>query len=159
MVAFTGHRPDKLGGYEDSKNLKSKIISSIDEKVRNFIVDGKINFISGMALGVDQWAAEYGIKANIPVHAYVPFPGQDSAWPDHAKSIYNVLLNKCKSVKLCSEAPYAAWKMQRRNEMMVDDCDLLIAVWDESPGGTANCVKYAQKKRKPIIFINPKDLK
>lgn len=39
---------------------------------------------------------------------------------------------------------------------MVDNCDLLIAVHDGSPGGTANCVNYANQKNKKIININPK---
>lgn len=47
--------------------------------------------------------------------------------------------------------------MQKRNEWMVDNCDILIAVWDKSPGGTKNCVDYAESKKKQIIYINPKN--
>lgn len=53
---------------------------------------------------------------------------------------------------------YAPAKMQIRNEYMVENCDLLIAVWDKSDGGTANCVKYAKSQRKNIIYINPKEI-
>ena len=35
--------------------------------------------------------------------------------------------------------------MPTRNEYMVDLADKIIAVWDGSNGGTANCVKYAEK--------------
>jgi uncharacterized phage-like protein YoqJ len=48
--------------------------------------------------------------------------------------------------------------MQDRNIWMVDHCDALIAVWDGTSGGTANCVRYAQKVGKPIVFIDPYDL-
>ncbi len=41
---------------------------------------------------------------------------------------------------------------------MVNNCDMLIAVWDGSDGGTANCVKYAQSKGVDIRIINPKEL-
>jgi uncharacterized phage-like protein YoqJ len=40
--------------------------------------------------------------------------------------------------------------LQKRNEWMVDHCDLLIAVWDGSEGGTANCVRYARHHERQI---------
>jgi uncharacterized phage-like protein YoqJ len=51
---------------------------------------------------------------------------------------------------------YSAAKMQIRNEYMVNACDKLIAVWDHTPGGTENCVKYAQSINKDIIYIDPR---
>ena len=42
---------------------------------------------------------------------------------------------------------------------VVDACDLLFAVWDgetaEGRGGTGDVVAYAQRKRRPIIHMNP----
>jgi hypothetical protein len=29
----------------------------------------------------------------------------------------------------------------------------VLAYWDGSSGGTANCIKYAEKKKKPIINL------
>ena len=52
---------------------------------------------------------------------------------------------------------YAAWKMQKRNQFMVDHSNLLIAVWDGSSGGTSNCVAYAKKIGLQIVLFNPKD--
>ena len=51
---------------------------------------------------------------------------------------------------------YAGYKLQKRNEWMVDHCDILIAVWDGTSGGTANCVNYAQSVNKEKIFIDPR---
>ena len=50
---------------------------------------------------------------------------------------------------------YNPWLMQKRNEYMVDLADRVIAVWNCSKGGTANCVKYAEKVGKEIIKIEP----
>ena len=36
---------------------------------------------------------------------------------------------------------------------MVDNCTHVLAMWDGSEGGTANCVKYAQAVNKPIINL------
>ncbi len=48
--------------------------------------------------------------------------------------------------------------MDKRNKWMVDNCDLLIAVWNGTSGGTANCVNYAKSINKQIIIINPNSL-
>jgi uncharacterized phage-like protein YoqJ len=51
---------------------------------------------------------------------------------------------------------YAAWKMQKRNEWMVDRCTALIAVYNsDQTGGTRNCVEYAKKVGRRIVTINP----
>lgn len=47
--------------------------------------------------------------------------------------------------------------MQNRNKKMVDACDKLIAIFDGTNGGTANCVNYAKYINKEIIIINPKN--
>ena len=54
-----------------------------------------------------------------------------------------------------SDDPYAAWKMQKRNEWMVDNSGAVIAVWDGTPSGTANTVKYARKQKKAVLVIDP----
>lgn len=43
---------------------------------------------------------------------------------------------------------------------MVDHCNHLIAIWDGTPGGTFNCLKYAVAKltQPYITIINPKNL-
>jgi uncharacterized phage-like protein YoqJ len=48
--------------------------------------------------------------------------------------------------------------MQKRNEYMIDKSDYVIAVWDGSPSGTGNTVRYAKQKNKKILIINPSDL-
>ena len=55
---------------------------------------------------------------------------------------------------------YSYDTMQKRNEWMVDNCTQLIGVFDGSPGGTANCLKYAKNKLKEvdITIINPQFL-
>jgi uncharacterized phage-like protein YoqJ len=40
-------------------------------------------------------------------------------------------------VEICDD-PYEPWKMQKRNEWMVDNSDADIAVWNSQPGGTKN---------------------
>lgn len=49
-------------------------------------------------------------------------------------------------VVVVSDGEYAVWKMQTRNEAMVDAADELWALWDGSSGGTKNCIDYAKGK-------------
>lgn len=41
----------------------------------------------------------------------------------------------------------------KRNEIMVDMADLVLAVWDGKSKGTERALKYAQKKNKQIIKL------
>lgn len=111
--------------------------------------------ITGMALGVDQWMAELCILNEIPFVAAVPFEGQESVWPPHSKGKYHQLLAKAHEVVFTSEPGYASWKLQFRNEWMVNKCDLLLAVFNGTSGGTANCVSYAIKQKVKIRYITP----
>ncbi len=153
IVAFTGHRPDKLGGYELPNPTYLKVCKDIDRTLKELKVE---KVISGMALGVDQWAASIAIKLGIPFVAAVPFLGQEGMWPNQSKKIYKFLLDKAGEIVIVNEGGFTAKKLQLRNEWMVDNCDVLIAVYNgDDKGGTANCVRYAKEKKKEIVFIKP----
>lgn len=54
------------------------------------------------------------------------------------------------------EARHRAY--QRVGRYVVDHCDVLIALWDGQPaygpGGTAEIVKYAEEKHRPVLIVN-----
>jgi uncharacterized phage-like protein YoqJ len=125
-------------------------------------------FISGGVPGADQWAAEIvlDIKAREIKKSYdrfseikliiaQPFPSQSARWPQDARRRYDKILQKTHKIIAVKDDPYAPWKMQARNEWMVDNSNAMIAVWDGSPGGTANTIKYAQAKERPVLVIDP----
>lgn len=152
MIAFSGHRPDKIGGY----SLPNPTYTKICQETENILLQLKPDkCISGLALGYDQYAMSVCLKLGIPVLAAVPFLGQEKAWPEASQKSYRRLLAKAAEVVIVSEGGYAPWKMQTRNEWMVNNCDLLLCCWDGSRGGTGNCVVYAEKIGKPIRRIIP----
>jgi uncharacterized phage-like protein YoqJ len=155
IVAFTGHRPDKLGGYGPSP-LQEWVRLRIRSKLETLRPSG---VISGMALGVDTWAAEEAFLLGIPFVAAVPFKGQEARWPPESQARYRDLLARTFRTVYVSEPPYSVAKMQIRNQWMVDHCGKLIAVWDGSSGGTGNCVHYAERTlgASNIIRINPQE--
>jgi uncharacterized phage-like protein YoqJ len=146
-LAFTGHRPNKLGGYSPTAQLKLRSFA------QNFLAQhrGLISVCySGMALGWDQAVALACMDLNIPFIAAVPFEGQESAWPAQSQKEYQRILSAATKVAEVCAPGYAAWKMQTRNEYMVDHGRLLVALWDGTTGGTANCVEYADRKGKLV---------
>jgi uncharacterized phage-like protein YoqJ len=153
IIAFTGHRPNKLGGYK----LPNPTYIHICQQIEKHLIELKPEkIISGMALGIDQWAANIAVKLNIPFVAAIPFEGQEKAWPASSQKTYFNLLKKAAEKVIVCEGGYAAYKMQIRNQWMCDKCDILIGVWDGSPGGTGNCIDYAKSINREIIYINPK---
>lgn len=152
IISFSGHRPDKLGGYNIPNPTYIHICNQIEGKLKELKPE---KIISGMALGVDQWAAYIALKLNVPFIAAIPFKDQDKVWPSHSQNIYRVLLKYAEKQVVVCEGNYAAYKLQQRNEWMVDNSDLVIAIWNGTNGGTANCINYAKSKNKEIIYINP----
>jgi uncharacterized phage-like protein YoqJ len=155
IIAGSGHRPSKLGGY----NLPNPIYCYVCQQIEKVLLELKPEkVISGMCIGYDQYLANIAIKLKIPLLAAIPFEGQEKKWTTSYQRIYNKLLSKASEIVIVSPPGYSAEKMQIRNEFMVDRCDILLACWDRSAGGTGNCVKYAQsvKKTEEIIFIDPR---
>lgn len=143
IVAFTGHRPDKLVGK----------IPAVSSAIQSFLMEGNTHeVISGMAEGVDQIAAAWARILRIPWRAAVPFPGQESRWNQRAQESYHKLILDAWDIVVCDEE-YHPWSFQKRNEWMVDNCELLVAVWDGSPGGTRNCLEYARRTGREVRYL------
>jgi len=144
ILAATGHRPDKLGGYSpDVSSMLRRLAASCIGELRPDQV------ISGMALGWDIAVAEAALLAGVPLTAAVPCRDQDVRWPPEARERYRRILARASRVHVVSPGAYSPAKMQRRNVWMVDRCDLLLALWDGSRGGTANCLAYADLRGRP----------
>jgi uncharacterized phage-like protein YoqJ len=159
-VAFTGHRPPKLGGYgrTETKTWLSGIIS---DRLRELHQGkGSLEVMSGCAQGVDQIAAfgawqlrQQGL--DIKLTMAMPYPSFGENWPYQAREHLRWLLDKADRVHYVNQGPYEAWKLQARNVWLVDFSDLLIAVHNGSDGGTNNAIKYAISKLRPYLWINP----
>lgn len=145
VVAGTGHRPNKLGGYGENVLYKLIQVAMVHlEQLKPDLV------LSGMALGWDQALAIAAHQLKIPFVAVVPFAGQESQWPQGSQELYQNLLQLAEQTVVVCDGHYAAWKMMKRNEWLVDNCDVVLALWDGSPGGTSHTVSYAQIQNRPI---------
>jgi uncharacterized phage-like protein YoqJ len=145
LITVTGHRPPKLGlGYGDTERNREVVelmVSQLKEEVDRHY---KVGVITGMALGIDQLFAQAALALQIPFTAAVPFPGQESRWPKRGQDEYRELLSFAHKV-ITVTPRYSPGAFQERNVWMVNHADEVWAYWDGSPGGTANCVRYAEK--------------
>lgn len=152
IIAFTGHRPTKIGGYI----VPNPTYDYIYEKTKRILSELKpTKAYCGMALGFDQLAASVCIELGIPFIAAIPHDNQEKIWPQKSQQKYHELLQKAEEKIIVCPGSYSAKKMQVRNEFMVDNSDIIVACWNGSEGGTYNCVQYAKSQEKKIIQINP----
>jgi len=159
IVAFTGHRPASLNGYEAKDN--KELLWALHERIEKLILENKANvFISGMALGIDTWAALSVLKLKekypyIKLICAIPCKDHSSKWVASSKKLWKEITSKADKVVYVSEEPFTKWCMQARNVWMCDNCNMVLSVWDGTEGGTANCVAYATKIGKFTINIDP----
>ena len=149
---ITGHRPQKLP--KGSENyIKLAMLEKVQALVDEYGTD--MVLITGMALGPDQWFAEIGIKFGIPVHAFLPFNGQEKYWSGAAKAHYYNLLDLASNVTVISDTQSHNAYL-RRNIAMVEQSDHCIAVWDGGThSGTSHAVRNARERGVSIDIIDP----
>ena len=157
---FTGHRPQSLQfRFNESdvrcQRLKILLASLIREKIEN----GVTHFLSGMALGVDCYAAEIVLELkkefpSITLEAVIPCANQSSKWSEQQVTRYNKILEQCDNTTLLQQN-YTPDCMAKRNRYMVDHSDCVIAVWNGKNSGTSLTVRYAATKKLPITVLHP----
>lgn len=145
VVAGTGHRIDKIcGRLEAVTNATMEFLGSVRPS----------QVISGMATGFDQVLAAAARDLMIPWTAAIPFPGQHLQWTPAQQDEYHRLLESASDIVIVSPSYAGPWVMQTRNEWMVDRCGMLVSCWDGSSGGTANCLRYAERVGREVRYLD-----
>jgi len=163
VLCFTGHRPDKLNGYNAADN--KKLLWHLQKEIIRYIEEEEVGiFINGLALGIDQWAAKIVIKLkekydHVKLISAVPCLNHNNKWPDESKEVWQYIVNNSDWVYNVTEKEYTPSCMQLRNQFMVDCSDIVLGVWNGTEGGTKNCLDYAEKKEKRVDIIDPDKFK
>lgn len=159
--AFTGHRPGSFhfGDNEEHPDCR-RIKRVMRSQITSLIENGVTTFLTGMALGVDLWGAELILelkkrRPGLQLIAAIPCEGQANHWSAEQQERYFNILHRCDEIVLISHH-YTRDCMFRRNRWLVDHADFVLAVYNGAPtGGTAYTVRYACKKRRTVILIDP----
>lgn len=165
ILGITGHRLDKLFGFDmnrpEYRNMRTFF-------ARLFLEWQVGTVICGGALGTDLLAVEEiiwlnqvtkdaaydGVEIGAEIKIAAPFPGYDSRWNKDDRENLARLQKYCNIVYVSDH--YTPYAYQKRNEYIVDRCDVLLAIWDGSASGTKNCIDYAVKQHRPVKIVNPK---
>jgi uncharacterized phage-like protein YoqJ len=155
---ISGLRQNKLPSDLDYFDLCGRI----DGEIRKSILQGYTTFQTGMAMGIDIWAAEIVLKLKLKfpelrLICYLPCETQAYKWPNHWREKYFDALAGADDV-ICLQARYTAGCMQRRNRVMIDRSSRLIAVHDGASSSVmGHTIRYAKTQGLDIVIINPDD--
>lgn len=163
-IGLTGHRPKDLW----SRDLSDERWLDVKDLLKSFIEDAitRYNLVychSGMAEGADTiWAMAITemkeINERVIFVAEVPHAAQASKWDSVSKDRYYDLLKLSDETNLYSDE-YVPWCMETRNRGMVDNSNIMLALWDgrqpKKGSGTFNAVRYTLKTNKRLIQIHP----
>ena len=167
-ACFTGPRAKKLVGFSSHDNYMP-VVHEVTELCEKLYNSGVRRFISGGAQGFDQLAF-WGVNNFKATHpdvkniVYVPFEGQDRLWMStgiFSRKEYQQMLDHADEVKIINkfDETKVGRLLNERNIAMVDDTDVVIALFNPEElktathSGTANCIRYADSKNKPVIYI------
>lgn len=173
-ICFTGRRPKDLAGYQKA-GYETFILQLANLLIDICVQENKpMTFISGGAQGFDQlafWAVDL-IKQQRPDLTiqnvvYVPFKGQARAWKGNESDLfgqdnYNQMLKAADNIVYLKDElqdrQQIVQALLERNHHMVNDSDFVIALyptdnWQNSSGGTAECMRYANDHYKDILQI------
>ncbi len=158
--ALTGHRPKKFPwGYDETDVRCIALKKALTEQIVKLVDAGYTDFLSGMAEGVDIWAAlaVLALKKENPtlkLHCVLPCEGQADKWSASARELYFLILEQADFVVYVSRE-YSKDCMLKRNRYLVDHAACLLAIYNgEWRGGTAMTVRYARKLKREVIILD-----
>ena len=131
---FTGHRPEKLQAPE------GVVTAALEKEIRQAIADGFNVFITGMARGVDIWAAEIVLRLRdageaVRLICACPYQGFERGWKQSWQERYQAILSAADLVRFICPG-YR-----------------VIAVWNGQPSGTKNTLDYARLQNVQVVSV------
>ena len=109
---FTGHRPEKLQAPE------GVVTAALEKEIRQAIADGFNVFITGMARGVDIWAAEIVLRLqdageSVRLICACPYQGFERGWKQSWQERYQAILSAADLVRFTGRTSDSFVKIRR----------------------------------------------
>ena len=148
--SFTGHRK-----IEASR--KGSLTELLERALNYAYSNGCRSFFAGGALGFDTLAAEAVIKfrekhPDVRLTLVLPCKDQDIRWNEGDRVVYKRILALADGVEYVSDVYYDGC-MKKRNERLVELCDVLIAYVGRSFGGSAQTLRMAKASGKTVYNL------
>lgn len=162
-VCFSGHRPSNLPFPKDDIKKIKLLQKLIRQEIDNALDLGYTTFITGMAKGIDTWAAMevLQLKCNYPGIKLVgvsPYRSERGHFKGSDLWQYDFISNGCDQMIFIAEDYFPNCYIVR-NKFMVDHSSMIIGAVCDMNSGTGNTIRYAEKNalNMRIIDINAFD--
>jgi hypothetical protein len=114
---------------------------------------------SSLAAGADQLFAQEVLVVGGSLNAVIPLLDYTECFESKRDLLeYHRLLKMCAQVVQLENQDHQS-AFFAASKLIVERCDLLIAIWDEEPsqgrGGTADVVRFALQMRRAVKIFNP----
>lgn len=158
-AGFSGYRYEKLPFTRQDADAVMALKARLREACVAAIDAGHTDFICGFAQGSDLLFAQtvLALQAdypNVALHAALPFPAPHLHYARADMLEYARLLPRCDTVtEVFPHMRRGCYLM--RNDYILDQSALLLAVFDGKPGGTAYTVGQARRRGIPTVLIQP----
>lgn len=172
-VAIVGHRPNRIPenafaaidqslvrALETARNA----LATAYEASRPYFRDEPpvLSCASGVAEGADQWASRRALAMGAELIAILPFAREEYAKDFAAKEAYaeyqSLLAASAAVIELPGARSSGAGAYRAASDVLLDQADLLLAVWDggasAGAGGTRDVIDEAARRGLPIISID-----
>ncbi len=151
VVGITGHR-------ELTPAIESYVVREIRASLRNHTPSDLFG-ISCLADGADTIFAEALLEIGGRLVVVVPAATYRDNLPSNHHSTYDRLYSRAYRTHHLSFQNSDSEAHMKASQLLVDQADQLIAVWDgqpsRGPGGTADVIEYAHTKHLTVTVIWP----
>lgn len=166
VVSFTGHRPEKIAGWSgDPVGVERAIRKEVSKHIRALALEGAEEFVSGMAPGFDLWAADELLRLRdegvvgegVRLVAAVPYPQFSASFDESQRVLYEKVVARAEEVVYVAPQ-YVRGCYQRRNDLLVERADVVLAYYEGTEGGTRYTFERGAKMGRRVVNIHQAQL-
>lgn len=167
-IGIVGHRPDRLVDQSAIATQLDHVLSAVEAALAGLASDGaytatcRPRMVSALAEGADRIAASVALQRGLPLVAVLPFPPSlyegDFADEGSRDSFRDLLRSAEAAIVLDGSVDARERAYDRAGLVLLDNVDLLVAVWDGGPGrgrgGTREVIEEAARRGIAVVTIS-----
>lgn len=165
-IAIVGHRPDRLKDPGAISQRIGEVLDAVRKAVRDSSpssAEPRLRLVSALAEGADRLGALAALDSDIGLNVVLPFPADEYVRDfasEESRTEFGALLGRAQAIlSLDGEAKARDRAYEAAGHALLDNCDLLIAVFDDGPGrgrgGTREVIEEAVRRDCPVVTIDP----
>lgn len=159
-IGVTGHRLNRISQRQLDRLTPQ--VRPLLARIAQAAGTPSLSLVSGLAEGADRHLARLALDEGYALHAVLPFKRQvyvhDFPGAASRREFEHLLARADQVTELPGRPGVASQAYHRAGQVLLDQADALLAVWDGRPaqgaGGTAEVVNAACSRRIPVIHVS-----